>query len=592
MMMLLIAVLVVGLSTYVWLTRGFFSALVHLICTVAAGAIAFGAWESASYALLNAAPDRGFLSFVGDNAFALGLALPFAAALAVLRLVVDQLLPANAQCAKAAEYAGGAVCGALSGVIAGGIVVLSLGFLRVGSSFGGYQPLVSNDEARGSFTLDGSPMVPWVDRLTAGFYSTLSQRAFRSPEPLAKWHPDLTLLPAGMRLTYDDKSRTTHKAAAFRVAGVYTVGDAERGQALDALLKDDWNPVPQKVVDVAGQPFGQGYVAGVIVSFTAAAREKTGQVAVGNGQVRLVVADESGRSRAIFPVAVVTTIDDPTQVAYQRFRFESSNQFFGSVGASSETVMAFEFPVPTGFKPIGIYVKGVRAELAEARPTGFPNPEARDAAAASGQLASMGGVGPRLNADGTPVQAQAETNTVDNDPVKFNNGIGFVIAKGREGAMQVEQRQRGWAIVDGEGTYRDDPRAQRVDVKLSISNFAHPPDVAMAQVNFTPMQRTSEFGRAFSMAESLAQPLLVDDQGRTYEAVGFVYREGQSVRIRYTKDRPIRAMRELPAVGTTDPTRKLTLLFLVNVGVNVTEFRLGNQTVPTEGLPKLSQGTR
>lgn len=83
------AILVVLLSGYVWMLRGFFSALLHLVCTVAAGAIAFGFWEVLANLLL----DQG--GALENSAWGIGLALPFALSLIPIRIVFDKLIPAN-----------------------------------------------------------------------------------------------------------------------------------------------------------------------------------------------------------------------------------------------------------------------------------------------------------------------------------------------------------------------------------------------------------------------------------------------------------------------------------------------------------------
>ncbi|MDI1290704.1 MAG: hypothetical protein PSX37_12235, partial [bacterium] len=79
----LIAIAIMLLTAYIWLTRGFFSAFLHMICVVLAGGIAFAVWEPFAYLLL----DKG--RFLESTAWCLGLALPFTAALLVLRLICD-----------------------------------------------------------------------------------------------------------------------------------------------------------------------------------------------------------------------------------------------------------------------------------------------------------------------------------------------------------------------------------------------------------------------------------------------------------------------------------------------------------------------
>ncbi len=125
-------VVMLGLG-YIWLTRGFFSSLLHLTCTIIAGAIAFAAWEPLSYWLLQSSPSSGFMSFTAGICWGVGLIVPFAVSLALLRLAVDKMLPANVVLEQKLDFAGGAVCGLGSGAITAGLLCIALGFFRLGA---------------------------------------------------------------------------------------------------------------------------------------------------------------------------------------------------------------------------------------------------------------------------------------------------------------------------------------------------------------------------------------------------------------------------------------------------------------------------
>lgn len=583
-----LAFVVVGLSVYIWMTRGFFSAFLHMLCVIVAGAIAFGVWEPLGYLILDKAPDRS-ATFLMDWSWAMALALPFAISLALLRFAVDSFLPGNAIAGKVPDYVGGAVCGLVSGIITAGMMVLSIGFVRMPSDFGGYQLVgYSSGAARGNIERQGGALVPHVDQITARFYSFLSSRTLRTSSPLATWHPDFATLPASMRLTYENVSRNTHKPNSFQIIGAYDVGDPKQPGQLSALLTDEWNKAGQpKAADLRGEPITTGYVAGYIVKFNAGARERPGNVAVGSGQVRLVVSDEDGNSQALHPVAVVTQQDDPTKVDYQRFRFDQDNLFMSSVGATAEPVMGFEFAVPAGTKPLALYVKGVRTDVTTTQPIAYAAPADRDIAIASGEFKGMGGVGPVLGADGNPVQASGSGPVLDQNPFSITASLGFQIQKGQERSLTVTQGARGWSIVEGEETISGSDK--RVDIKLMIGQFEVSSDQAMVQINFTPMQRSSEFGQALDSAERLAAPRLVDTNGQTYDAVGYIFRDGKNVKVRYTRGSPLRALSEAPNPGRNDEKRKLTLLFVVSNGVEIKELTLGGNVIESYNPPRQIQ---
>src|ERR1043165_4328193 len=439
MWMILVTVIIVGATAYIWCTRGFFSAMIHMLCVLAAGAIAFGVWEPLADLIREKAPERGGFSFLSGAALALGLALPFAISLIILRAIVYKILPANAQCDKTMAYVGGGVCGLVSGVISAGIVVLSIGFLRGDHDFLGYSAAnYTGGTGRGSIEKSKDTFVPWVDRIVAGMYSHLSTTTLRPGEPLAKWYPELATYPGELRVTYDDKSRNAISKRDFQILGWYTVGLSDQGKAspFKTLLVDTWNNHEQKISDLDGEPItGNGYLAGFALKFRASAREKTGNVIIGNSQPRLVVAatddDENPETKALHSIAMIGRVDSPIRVDYARFRFDSDNLYISSVGAESDPVMAFEFAIPEGYKPTALYVKGVRWEIPAADPgKKFPNVSARDQTVQEGEFFEMSGIGPIIDPQtGKPV-VDTTGSTISQSPFRVGNSIGKMIQKG------------------------------------------------------------------------------------------------------------------------------------------------------------------
>lgn len=592
MMMLALTLVVVGLSAYLWCTRGFFSALIHLVCVLAAGAVAFGVWEPLGYWLIGSVDERGGLGWLTGSAWGLSLALPFAITLSILRGAIDKMLPANAQCETTADYIGGGVCGLMSGVICAGIIVLSFGYLRLPSNFGGYQPVsYTSGTGRGSLEASKDPMSPWVDRITAGLYSKLSLTTLRTAEPLAKWHPDLVSEPGSLRTTYEDVSRNTVKPSGFNLVGWYTVGTPPKGGSIDELLKDSWNTTSQKVTDLQGDPIGNGYLAGFVVKFGASAKEKTGQVVVGNGQVELVVQnvdeDQADDTKALHPVAVVTNIDDPSQVAYARFRFDADNVYFSSVGGASETVMSFEFPVPSGYMPIALYVKGSRVEISAnpgAANFGVPNygtPAERDSKVQAGEMMGMGGVGPVLDSEGNPVKLPDQPQQTQGTPIQMSNTLGVTIQKGTEQNMDVVEAETGGGYevtVAHNMQLRKDQLARfgSIDRKLQINRLQVAQGTAIAKVDFTPSELPDEFSAALDKVDKSKPPVLVDNNGTKYQPVGFMFTDATLFTLQYDVGHPIEKFSELPAVSRSNPDKKLTLLYSVSFGVTIEKLQVGD----------------
>jgi hypothetical protein len=595
MMMLLLSVVIVGVSAYVWCTRGFFSALLHLMCVFAAGAIAFGVWEPLAYLILEKAPDRGFGSWLADMPFAIALVIPFAVSLFIIRSVVDKLLPANAQCDTAVDYVGGGICGLLSGVITAGVVMIGINYLRVKPSWGGYTPVVFSGSTRGALEKSPDKMVPWVDRITANLYSNLSFTTLRTGEPLGRYYPDIVGAGGANRQTFEGKGRTGIKPEAVDLVGWYTVGDFTKPQKMSDLTKDIRQMTPQKATTLSGDEINQGALVGYILNFGTKAREGSGQVVVGNGQVRLVCEStyETDEYVTVHPIAVVSRANDPAVKRYARFRFDSDGFFITSVGGESQAVLGFEFPVPENYKPIALYVRNYRikvdqetmAEAGErAKPiANFSDPLSRDAMIMSGQLKGMTDVGPILDAEGNPVAAPQAVSTLNEEPVRISNALGFTIQKGTEQGLRLAEKEKGgYVIQEGEFKTTRTVGFGQVDRNLTISEFEVSQDTVMVQVDLSPRNRGPEISRILDTVPKDAPIVLGDTEGTRYEAVGFVYEEEPSLKhIRYTRSTPLRGMNEAgdKPVTQNTPNRKIRLLFIVSRGVTVKDLRIGDVTV-------------
>ena len=46
---------------WVWTNRGFRSSMLHMVCTIAAGAVAFAVWEPLAQIIIGASPSKGIL---------------------------------------------------------------------------------------------------------------------------------------------------------------------------------------------------------------------------------------------------------------------------------------------------------------------------------------------------------------------------------------------------------------------------------------------------------------------------------------------------------------------------------------------------
>lgn len=602
-------VLLVGVL--VWVSKGFFSAFLHLLCTIAAGAIAFALWEPMAYWMLN----YFGLGAFGSAAWGLSLALPFAGALILLRLAVDSTIRANVQVNSTVDMVGGAACGAAAGVIAAGIFMISVGFLRLPTdALGNVRMTYGNN---GEMKRASSIFFP-ADKIVSGFYGRLSRTAFSSDTPLAYEYPNLAETPSALRITFGEgKARTAFRPGDFDVLSRFTVGSD--GTQLQSLLGDSWNAGAQRVSDVDGNPYpANSHIEGFVVRFKAGAKEKgDGKVAVGNGQVRLVIgkpdpADASRYEevRDVYPIAASCQAEasTPTQA---RFRYDSRDIYLAGVGGAAEANFGFEFVVPPGFQPLSLYVKNVRHEVNEgatATPKKYASAAERDAAIASGALLGNGivsqlpagaGQGQPATAGGgtTPPAAggqgldSSDAETLGNGTawrqapqgIQFSNLLPFTIQLGENGGLEVNEDQNN-LITYGAATFSDEQTKRIItERKLRVNQLATTPDTVTVQVEVTLGQKFSLLGKAAATVDQVLPPVLRDDGGQMYQPIGYVYKDAQKAVVRFKPGEPITGLAQLQQEGVmisrSRSDQKLWLIFRVNKGVSIRNFSLGSKVI-------------
>lgn len=591
---ILVVLVVLGLGA-LWMARGFFSALIHLVCVVIAGALAFALWEPISYMLLTKAPDS---KLIQGSAWAIGLGIPFAALLAIFRLILDKVLGSNVAVHTATNYVGGFACGALSGLITAGILVLSLGFLRMdhdlfgSDSMGGYKPAVY--EGNGSIVRGEGLWIP-ADKLTADFYGLLSKTTLRTDENLATLYPDLDAVPATLRMNHGlGKGRNTTRPDDFKVEARYTVGEGSNLPP-DQLMSDKWNASSQRVNAFDKGTFPPGtHLEGFVIKFNASAKEFGGdsKVTFGNAQVRLVARNKNDEEdvKTIFPVAAITQAD-PATPGVARFRFDSKEVFIAAVGGASDSYFGIEFPVPPGYEPYALYVKNVRVLVNEGKVATVPpnmkfaDASARDAGVMAIAAGVSGGGGP---VDTTTAQVVKNTPAPGNNPgfndpattgITISNQLPWTVNKMTVRTLEIGD---GNLITGGEQAFSgDDKKNYPTDKDLRINGFASTSDTVIVQVDVSMGKKASWLGNAAAAAEDLLPPVLTDAAGTQYQPIGYIHDDGASgnTTVRFTPGQPVRALKEIPTLSRSKPNDKVILVFRVSAGVKLQSFGVGRKAI-------------
>lgn len=577
---IIVILLVLGIG-YAWMVRGMFNSLIHFLCAVAAGAIAFAFWERLSLMLIEASPEKGFLSFLEGVAWGISLIVPFVISFLLLRLASDKLVSNNIKNNTIVDYAGGAIFGVGTGVLSAGILVIGMGTMRLSTEFLGYQPLwYSTDRAAadGALVRSDSLWIP-VDKLTAMTYGYLSNGTMSTGEPLAKWYPELELVGFSTRVSPGNGGgRNAINPDDFKLLSIYTVGNVDGSESVRDLLKGA-DTKAQTYQDINSENVDNGYIAGYVVEFQAGAKErgkKGGQIIYSNGQYRLLVEnEETGKTQTVFPVAMIS--ESSTTGAYGRWKFDSPDIFITSVGGSSRNTVGFEFVIPKGFTPIGFFAKNIRVGAESfPKPVAYANTAARD----------------RLVRTGSILKGEADTRELDNSNsirLDTETSTGLISSSPRIGEiLSLTAAKRDFSVsdqnelIDGEGIYdiktvgRQNAPSGR---KLRVERYEVSRGQALVFVDIGPESEIGLFSEPFSLAPFDAPLLLIDTNGNEYEAVGFEYTDSKQYHARLTRGSTLTGIQDTPSLSRSRSDQELRLIFIVTSGVKISNFSVGDTGV-------------
>ncbi len=572
--------------TWIWMNRGFFNALMHLLCTIGAAAIAFAVWEPLAMMLIGMTPERGFLTILGYIAWGVSLLVPFALSLLLLRLIADKAVAMNVKPISAVNYAGGGICGALAAALTVGVIVIALGYFPLGTGFLGYRPVnyTQKGQGSGSLTRAGGLWIP-AERFTAAVLGQLSETTLRSAHPLAEWHPDLDIEGYAINTSANGgMARPSLKPEDIRLLNTYRVG-GEADPVRD-LLKESPEPdaLSQGYLDEDGNPVQAGSLFGVVVEFQSGAKEENGQVVIGNGQAALLMRDREGNVIEAHPVALISQARSDNAGLFGRWMFDSENVFIASVGGATTAAMAFEFVVPAGYTPFAVSIKNTRIPLPDQPEAEFPSPEARFAAIAGGTL--IGGVSVKdIDTSGATTVNSADTGTRQargESPIIVGNSLGFTFEVRQKGGLEIDSDNR---VVRGSVKFRpSDINNRAADRKVLVDRIAVTPDIVIVKVNVSPDTAASLLGRVARSVDRVLPPQLIDTNGTAYPAVGFIYtEEGKLIQFEYDPARPIRGMAQLQQKGvslsSSRTDQKLELIFRCSKGVAIKHYAIGSKVI-------------
>jgi hypothetical protein len=312
----IVVILLTIFIAYWWANQGLFSALLHLLCVIVAGALALAFWEPLAGVLITGGKGDPYW-------WGVTLLLLFAVSLLVLRFGMDRLAPANVTMPHWANLSFGGALGMCAGVLTMGMFIIGSGFIQstyIIAGFKGY-----GRESNGRQVEELNTLWLPVNKMTSSFYEWLSVTSLNTRRPLRHYSPNLA-------------------AQASLVRDSYKNG---RGQL---ALDPDGAEIGGLLFCVDDNRYG------VIVAFGNSARDFGEQLTLSSSQIRLIERKSgTGAVRTVHPDrwsqhSGLHQFDDPTHYITSETGKQSAN-------------VVVEFATPTDFDPRFIQIRNTRFEL-------------------------------------------------------------------------------------------------------------------------------------------------------------------------------------------------------------------------------------
>lgn len=549
-----------------WATQGFFSSLLHLGITIAAGAIALAVWEPLAVGVL--------VYRMPDYAWTVGLLGPFILVLIGVRLLADKLVKGNVHVQGLLGQALGGFCGLISGVLTAGLTLIAMGFMPMGP--GGVGGLIPYATAANGEIIESSPS-PWiaVDKMTYGFYSFLSSGSFSpwSGASMAVYAPDLPEQANILRLRgpAGDGSSIVAVPEDITVDSVVVAPTPIVG--LPDPITESLRPrIDQAnfqlfVVDTGWQQVNRG-------TFDS---DQTARIPA--TQVRLVTEQRQGGRSMIKrhpPIAIAKEVSPDNR---EYFAFNSDSVVAHSLGNDR---LGWVFLIGADQEPLYLRVRNLRLPLPA--DSGWVTEPVALATILGQPPASDDGDGDTARADaGTQGTVGARDGKVAGNQatdIVLTNAL--VTAFSKNGASGLSYN--GSAVTDGEATVTMRPGGLSKNTRAD-SVFT-PGHLGMVRLKVDRDTGQSLLGQSLSAAASLGGVFLVDDRGTRHSPMAYnLVRKagGQTISVNPNDPTAFRSARQLPITEMKDGD-ELYLFFRVPRGVTIETYEIGPRTTQDVNL--------
>ena len=540
-----------GLIAYWWATQGLFSAVLHLVCVIAAGVLAFATWEPMSDLFMGTASMQPY-------AKGIGLLLPFAVYLLVLRIVADKLAPDNLNFPHWANLAVGGAIGVAAGVLTVGISLIGIGHTHSSRDLVGVVGASRTTSNRGQ--PDTRSLALWVPLhiYAADFFGMLSSNSFAptlTTATLANQYPNLGQQAFGLyRDTYTRGgrlARTTAAPGSIRISKAILVPEVALpdGQTVGAYLVDVH-------FDSGATTEGQGF-------------------AISASQLQLI-GTPKGKSGAGSGVAYPVAWAQPnTSGGRAIFMFDDLGHFVSSPPGTQTLDATLVFPS-------NAFANDAPPKFMSAMGLRLPFPKIEQQSNAAAGLAMMMGGG-----DGAAVAIPAGTPAINPEDIAVNDSIMPANADlNNLGAMDVKDTNY---LFQGIGEYEQG--GFRGNKSVVVKGVWAPPNTRVVRLNIARGTGSSidvwnDRSKARERAGDEANLALIDDLGRMYFPIGYIHATAtgdRRVNIALQRDGAYYAIGKFPNLSSSG-SDKLYALFTPAIGRTIVGVKLGTEWVATANL--------
>ncbi len=524
-------ILLVLLIAYWWANQGLFSAVLHLLCVIVAGAITLAVWEPLTVGL--ALQGTQFDDYAWGVCF-IGV---FVISLLILRVTMDKSVRANLQFPPMANLLIGFPVGAVAGILTVGIFLIGAGFIQSNRDIMGFV-------GWGRATQDGRVKQGdrlWlpVHQLTYEFYSFLSVGSLYptfNDTPLRRYNPNLDALAISLvrDSAKEGRAKLSLKPSAARVTDAVYCNDSQTNRIAVGLF------------------------------FDAGARDFGEQLTLSSAQIRLI-GDARGSAEPVvlFPVA---------WTQYDGFHsFDDVTHYITSEPGQSQANVRVEFDARQlgNSQPKFIQIRGTRYRIpleAGGRVRQVTSVEFADGrrAGATGGFASVA-----VDATARSIQTALEQS----------NSIRPITASTNQKPAGI-QVSESLFIIGGDGDF-DRAGGERPSRNLMIKGIDEPSGTRIVQVNVSRESAANIFGSVKEKTGNDSKIMLVDSSGRPYLPIGFIHdKPDNKTRIFVDFQNYITRFDQLPMLPSAGG-QTLRLLFSVTENATITGFKVGDVTVGT-----------